>query len=619
MRPELRLDLKLALDRAFEQHLPTLTNPTATSFGEQSRRIAMQIMPIATTADTIAQAVVFFLDGGMVEAAEQVDIDGEVKPDEMRRLHTELKGAQEALIASRGNHEVSVQELRASNEELQSLNEEYRSTSEELETSKEELQSINEELQTVNAELKSKLQSISAAHNDLQNLTAATEIGTLFLDTELRIKMFTPPVADLFNIADSDIGRTITHFTHRLRYEGIEQQAKRVLQTLVPTETEVQTEDGRWFMVRLRPYRTTENRIEGTVMTFVDITSRLEAQHELVGSQRRLLALVQASSQVLYRMSPEWSEMRELSGGGFLADTEQPDRDWLTHYIYPDDQERVRAAIAEAVRTKSAIELEHRVRRADGSAGWTLSRAVPITDEAGEIIEWFGAASDITERRRAAEQNATLLAELQHRVRNVLALVTSIAGRTAASSDSLEEYRDNLMGRLASLARTQALLTRAADASVDLEDLIRDELMAQAADGGQFSLAGPKVALGPKAGEVLTLAVHELTTNAVKHGALSVPTGRIVVKWSRLNKEGQPWLRLVWQEAGSSSAGYHRRDGFGTQLIRRRVPYELQGTSSLEIKPDGALCVMDFPLLNGESILQTHIHPGADILRENAD
>ena len=123
------------------------------------------------------------------------------------------RAAKEALVASRGEHEAAIEDLRAANEELQSINEEYRSTSEELETSKEELQSMNEELQTVNAELKNKLQSISTAHSDLQNLIAATEIGTLFLDQKLRIRMFTPLIGELFNITEMDVGRAITDFT----------------------------------------------------------------------------------------------------------------------------------------------------------------------------------------------------------------------------------------------------------------------------------------------------------------------------------------------------------------------------------------------------------------------
>jgi two-component system CheB/CheR fusion protein len=550
--------------------------------------------------------MVFFIDGGPAEKPDQADAAPEVKPDELRRLHAELKAAQEALVASRQNHEISIQELRAANEELQSINEEYRSTSEELETSKEELQSINEELQTVNAELKSKLQAISAAHDDLQNLTAATEIGTLFLDHELRIKMFTPPMADLFNIADSDVGRLITHFTSRLRYDAIERDVQKVLRDLVPMETEVVTTDGRWFMMRLRPYRTMENRIEGAVVTFVDITARLEAQHKLAESQKRLLALVRASSQVLYRMSPEWSEMRELSGGGLLADTERPNRDWLQHYIHPDDQPRVRAAVEEAIRTKTVFELEHRVRRADGSLGWMLSRAVPIVDDTGKIIEWFGAASDITERRSAAEQNATLLAELQHRVRNVLALVISMVGRTGGSN--VREYRDRLIGRLASLARTQVLLTRSAGTGVDLEELLRGEISRGEIDGKQVEYLGPAVKLGAKSAEVLNLLIHELTTNSIKYGAFSSPTGKLVVRWRIDEREGHPWFHLTWKESGVTVAASPEDKGFGTELITRRVPYELRGTANLEVGPDGVLCMIDFPLQHGPSILQTDAH-----------
>jgi two-component system CheB/CheR fusion protein len=596
VRPELRLDLKLALDRAFDQRLPTLTHPTLTKFGEEIRRIAMQIQPVAGPEPAMGRALIFFMDGGEV-AQDEREESGSDKADEVRRLHSELKATQEALIASRHDQEVSIQELRAANEELQSINEEYRSTSEELETSKEELQSINEELQTVNAELKTNLQRVTAAHNDLQNLTAATEIGTLFLDAEMRIRMFTPPVAALFNVTSGDIGRAINHFTHRLRYDGIERDVRKVLSELVPVETEIQTTDGRWVMMRLRPYRTIDNRIEGTVVTFVDITSRLEAQRSLVESQRRLLALVRASSDVLYRMSPKWNEMRELSGGGFLADTEQPDADWLTHYIPPDDRDRVRVAIDEAIRTKSVFELQHRVVRADGSLGWTLSRAVPILDEQGEIIEWFGAASDITDERRAVEQNATLLAELQHRVRNVMALMISIVGRTGGAT--VEDYRDRVIGRLKSLSRTQALFTRREGTTIAIDYLIREELSAQAPDNKRVEMIGPGIELTSRTGEVLTLAIHELVTNAIKHGALSVDTGAVKVQWSRYDKEGKPWLHFSWEETGMTNAVAPNRNGFGTRLITERIPYELEGTATLEIRPSGAVCIIDFPLEAG--------------------
>ena len=158
---------------------------------------------------------------------------------------------------------------------MQSINEEYRSTAEELETSKEELQSINEELQTVNAELKIKFDSVSRANNDLQNLMASTDVGTLFLDSQLRIKRFTPRISELFNIEAADEGRSITEFTHRLDYPDFTEDAQSVLKNLSVIEREIAS-DGRWFLTRFRPYRTVDDRIEGVVCTFVDITERVK-------------------------------------------------------------------------------------------------------------------------------------------------------------------------------------------------------------------------------------------------------------------------------------------------------------------------------------------------------
>jgi PAS domain S-box-containing protein len=174
-----------------------------------------------------------------------------------------------------------VQELRASNEELQSINEEYRSTSEELETSKEELQSMNEELKTVNAELKSELDNVSSAHSDLQNLMAATEIGTLFLDRQLRIRLFTPPAARYFNITQADLGRVITDFTHRLDYDSLYSDATKVLEDLTPSEAEVRTLDDSWLLMRMKPYRTIENMINGVVVTLADVTALKRAEAAL--------------------------------------------------------------------------------------------------------------------------------------------------------------------------------------------------------------------------------------------------------------------------------------------------------------------------------------------------
>lgn len=177
-------------------------------------------------------------------------------------------------------------------------------------------------------------------------------------------------------------------------------------------------EDGneRWLRVRATPFRNSEGEITGAIATVDDVTEHKRIEEELREREERFRAFVNASSNVVYRMSPDWTEMRDLDGQGFIADTESPTEAWMDQYIHPDDQPQVREAIEEAIRTKSMFDLEHRVRRADGTLGWTHSRAVPIFGDEGEIVEWFGAASDVTERKCAEEELKRLNETLEQRV-----------------------------------------------------------------------------------------------------------------------------------------------------------------------------------------------------------
>ncbi|MCJ7758951.1 MAG: PAS domain-containing protein, partial [Gillisia sp.] len=183
-----------------------------------------------------------------------------------------LKGAYDEIKTIREQMQTSQEELQSTNEELQSTNEELQSTNEELTTSKEEMQSMNEELQTVNIELQSKVSDFVQADNDMKNLLNSTQIATLFLDKELNIRRFTKPVTSLFKLRKNDIGRTFTDLVTDLKYPEIGSEARDVLKTLIFVEKVKETNDGRWFNVRIMPYRTHDDRIDGLVITFTDMT-----------------------------------------------------------------------------------------------------------------------------------------------------------------------------------------------------------------------------------------------------------------------------------------------------------------------------------------------------------
>lgn len=243
----------------------------------------------------------------------------------------------------------------------------------------------------------------------------------------------------------------------------------------------------------------------------------------------------------------------------------------------------------------------------DGRRVFLDGKTILLRNDAGQPIGYLKISQDITERKRAEERQSMLQAELQHRVRNVLAMISSVIDR-ADVRGTAEELRGTLSGRIAAMARTQVLLTRGADKGIDLADLVRDELLPLSEGEHVVTIDGPPVLLAPKAAEVLTLSIHELTTNALKYGALHHPDGRIHVGWRTTEGDGRGWLELEWRETGLSlDPSEAPRSGFGTQLITRRVPYELEGSGEILLTPEGLRCTIRIPLTPGDSILQTDV------------
>ena len=206
-----------------------------------------------------------------------------------RDLENELHYSQENIRSLKEEMQTSQEELKSTNEELQSTNEELQSTNEELTTSKEEMQSLNEELQTVNIELQSKIADYGRVNDDMKNLLNSTEIATLFIDKELNIRRYTDQVATIFKLRTTDIGRPFTDLVSSLQYPEIEIHARRVLKSLSSIETAISTNDNRWFTIRIMPYRTLDDRIDGLVMTFSDITIAKKLEIELKKAYEELM------------------------------------------------------------------------------------------------------------------------------------------------------------------------------------------------------------------------------------------------------------------------------------------------------------------------------------------
>lgn len=256
-----------------------------------TRRVSVVVQMIEEPASLRGMIMIVFAELPPLPEARQ---DGGRRPRSARvaELERELQRARDEIRTMRDEMQTSQEELKSTNEELQSTNEELQSTNEELTTSKEEMQSLNEELQTVNVELQSKVDDLSCANNDMQNLLNSTEIATVFLDSRLNVRRFTPLATRVIKLLATDAGRPLSDLVTDLDYPALEDDAREVLRTLIFSEKQIATRDGRWFSVRIMPYRTIDNVIEGVVITFIDISvaKRLEAELRAAAADGKRIA-----------------------------------------------------------------------------------------------------------------------------------------------------------------------------------------------------------------------------------------------------------------------------------------------------------------------------------------
>ena len=271
----------------------------------------------------------------------------------------------------------------------------------------------------------------------------------------------------------------------------------------------------------------------------------------------------------------------------------------LLDLMHPDDQARglsiVDAQIA-AGPEQASVTIQYRVRHKDGRWIWIEGQPRVLFDAEGAAVSLQDSVRDISERKAAEQRQTLMMHELNHRVKNTLATLQSIAMQTLNAAETPEAFAQSFNARLVALSHSHDVLTQNDWAGARVRDVIVEQLKPhQRDDGARFDLAGPDAQVNPKTALALGMAFGELATNAAKYGALSVDQGTVSIRWAYATEAGAPRLRLVWREQGGPRVDPRPRSGFGARLIERGLPHELGGTAQLEFKPDGLVCEMEFP------------------------
>ncbi len=394
--------------------------------------------------------------------------------DDLRTTRLDLEKSIQALEASNV-------ELRIANEEAMSMNEELQSANEELETSKEEMQSVNEELGTVNSSLERTVNELRTANDDLSNLLASSDLPTLFLDGELRIKRFTPASRRLFSLIPSDIGRPIGDFASRLEPQDLITVARQVQNSRSVAEDEVHTPEGNFYLRRVLPYQLEEGRVEGVVITFVPIDALRDAAEEVRESEKRFRTL--ADTAPVFIWISGLGARLEFVNRRFVDVTERTTADLLGvawhSLVHPDDLEAYLETCSNAEAAGKGYDCELRLRKADGSYNWMRFVGEPRF-ERGKLVGFVGSSVDIQyhknaeeELRKVAQRKDEFLAILGHELRNPLSPI-----RNAAQVLKLVESGDTrLLWARETITRQVEHMTRMIDDLLDIARLKRGLLM----------------------------------------------------------------------------------------------------------------------------------------------
>lgn len=411
--PELRLEIRTTLFQVQQSGLAVKSREVPVKHEERRYKVSLEAQPYKDEESDGEFILVIFeeveVDPAQATATPLLQTESQVLSNLERELQRTKLHLQDTIEQS----EISSEELKASNEEMQAINEELRSATEELETSKEELQSINEELLTVNYELKTKVEETDKINDYLTNLIASTDIATVFVDRNMRIKWFTPRATDIFSMLPVDTGRSLLDITHRLHYDNLASDAASVFESLNMIEREVSSTDKHWYIARLLPYRSSEDRIDGTVLTFIDITKRREAEEELrLGEERMRLVAESTRDYAIITLDEQgvittWNKGAELIFGYSKTEAEGAYYDFI--FSAEDRASGVPETELLGARTHGRSEDERWHLRKDGSRFYCSGEVTQLNGD--NLHGYVKIARDLTGHKRQHEEQSQQLAE----------------------------------------------------------------------------------------------------------------------------------------------------------------------------------------------------------------
>ena len=533
---------------------------------------------------------------------EDVGIDVTAQRPDTRIVDTDnhhyLRELERELDEARSRLNTAIEELETSNEELKSSNEEMMSMNEEL-------QSANEELTTTNDELNSKIAEVRDASEDMSNFIASAKIATIFLDTDLRLRRFTPEACNNFRFVQSDLGRRLDDMGSDLDVGKILSDCRIVMASHTMLETEYHSRTGSHFRARIVPFETDTYKNGGVVISLFDVTElrqlATEAEHQRNLSNQRLTEiedLYDVSPQAMGLLSPDLTYVRanrrlaDISG---LSISELIGRPLGT--MSPSLRDVLIPTAHEVLDKKIRIEgkqLRGRVANDPTTERIWETDWYPVFHDGGLTGVGLN-VREITEQMQLQFELRRVMLELQHRVKNMLANVLALVSRASRDATVDRDVFTALAKRIQALAQTHKLLTQSNWASAHLNRIIEPELTAvYGAD--RVDLKGPEIIVNARAALSLGMAFHELATNAAKYGAFSVPEGRVALSWLRQDDGESDVYIFTWMETGGPAPSAGSGDGFGSQLIKSTINGSLDGEVTFSWEPSGLRCVFKIPV-----------------------